>query len=80
MPLKYGLIRYSACISFTVTGKCVPFGAFVHIIFFNILSISAYFGKHFCTNLTVFTRPSNFVGSWKYDLSGLWYVSVVTPS
>ena len=60
--LKYGLIKYPACISFTVTGKCVLFGTFLYIIF-NILSISVCFGKNLCTNLPVLTRPCNCHGS-----------------
>ena len=42
--------------------------------------MSAYFGKNFCTSLPVFTRFPNFFGSWKYDLSGLWYVCDIIPS
>ena len=37
MSSKYGLIKYPACISFTVTGKCIPFRTFLCIIF-NFLS------------------------------------------
>ena len=74
--LKYGLIKYPACIAFTVTGKCVPFLC----IIFNMLSISACFGKNLCANLPVLTRPCNSVGPWEYDLSGLWYISAITPS
>ena len=70
MSLKYGLTKYPACISFIVTGKCVPLSTFLYIIF-NILSISACFGKKFCTRMPVFTRLSNCQGSWKNDLSGL---------
>ena len=65
--------------SFTVTGKCVPFRTFLCIIF-NILSISAYFGKNFCTSLPVLIKLSNSCGSWKYELSGLRYISEITPS
>ena len=54
----------------------VPFSG----LFFSILSISAYIGKNFCTTLPALTRPSNSWGSWKNDLSGLWYVSDITPS
>ena len=32
ISLKYGLIRYPACTSFTVTGKCVSFITFLCII------------------------------------------------
>ena len=60
------MIKYPACISFTLTGKCVPFRTFLCIIF-NILSVSAYFGKHFCTNLSAFIRHCNSDDSWKYD-------------
>ena len=66
--LKYELIKYPTCISFTSTGKCFLFRSFLCIIF-NILSISAFFDKDFCTNLPVLTRPCNSGGSWKYDLS-----------
>ena len=77
--LKCGLINYPACISFTVIDKCVPFRTFICIIF-NILSIAACFGKSFYTSLPVSTWPCNSLGSWKYDLSGLWYISDITPS
>ena len=77
--LKYGLIKYPTYISFTVTSKCIPLRTFLCTIF-NILSISACFSKNFCTSLPVLIRLSNSCGSWKYDLSGLWYVSEITPS
>ena len=77
--LKYGLIKYPACISFTVTGKIIPLRTFLCITF-NILSISACFGKNFCTSLPALIRLSNSCGSWKYDLSGLWYVYESTTS
>ena len=79
IPLKYELTRYPACISFTVKGNCVPLRTFLWIIF-NILSISACFSKNFCMSLPVLIRPSNAWGSWKYDLSGLWYLSDIIPS
>ena len=44
------------------------------------MSISACFGKNFCTSLPVLTWPSNSWGSWIKDLSGLCYVSDITPS
>ena len=43
--LKYGPIKYPAHISFTVTGKCVPFRTYLCIIF-NIFSILAFFGNN----------------------------------
>ena len=46
----------------------------------NNLSISACFIKNFCISLPVLIRLSNSQCSWKYDLSGLWYVSQITPS
>ena len=79
MSLKYWPAKYPTCISFIVTGKCAPLNTFLCIIF-DDLSISACFGKHFCTRLPVLTRPSNSQGSWKNDLLGLWYVSEITPS
>ena len=69
--LKYGLLRYPVCISFTDTDKCVPFRAFLYINF-SILSISACFSKNFCTSLSVLIRLSNSGGSWKYVLLGIW--------
>ena len=36
--LKYGLIKYPACVIFTATGKCIPLRTFLCIIF-DILSI-----------------------------------------
>ena len=42
--------------------------------------MSVCFSKNFCTRLPVFTRFSNSLGSWKYDLSGFWYVSDIIPS
>ena len=50
--LKYGLIKFSACISFMVTFLC---------IIFNILSISAHFNKTFCTNLAFLLHYVNLV-------------------
>ena len=47
---------------------------------FNILLIPAFFSKNFCMSLPLLIRPSNSWGSWKCDLSGLWYVSEITPS
>ena len=44
--LKYGLVKYPAWISFTLTGKCVPFNTFLCIIS-KSLSISVCFGKKF---------------------------------
>ena len=79
MSLKYGLIKYHTCISFIITGKCVPFSTFLYITF-NILSIPACFGNNFYTSLPVLIRISNSQGSWKYDLSGLWYVCDIRPS
>ena len=76
---KNGLIKYAACISFIVTGKCVPFRTFLCIIF-NILSIPACFGKHFCTSFPLSTWLWNSGGYWNNDLSGLWYMSDNTPS
>ena len=64
---------------FTVTGKCIPLRA-LHSKMFNILSISACFGKTFFISMPVLIRLSNSCGSWKYDLSSLWYVSEITPS
>ena len=75
--LKYGLIKQPACIPFTAIGKCIPLRTFLWIIF-NILS--ACFSKNFCTSLPVLIRLSNSCGSWKYDLSSLWYVSEIMPS
>ena len=77
--MEYELIKYSVFISFTVTGRCIPFRTFLWIIFI-ILSISTCFSKNFYTNLLVLTRLANSCASWKYDLSGLWYVSDITPS
>ena len=76
---KYELIKYPVCISFTVTGKCIPLRTFLCIIF-NILLISVCFSKNFCISMPVLIRVSNSSDSWKYDLSGLWYVSEITPS
>ena len=73
------MIKYLACISFIMTCKCVPLSTFLCITF-KILSISACFGKHFCTRLPVLIKPSNSQGSWKKDLSGLWYASEIMPS
>ena len=44
--LKYGLLKYTACISFTVTGIYVPFKTFLCMIF-STLSMSVCFGKYF---------------------------------
>ena len=60
--LKYGLFKYSACISFMVTGKCVPFNIFLCMIF-KILSMSVCFGKYFCITLLVLIRSANSGGS-----------------
>ena len=79
MSLKYGLIKYPACISFTVTGKCVPFKTFLCIIF-NILSISACLVKTFGLIYLYSLDFGNYHGSWRYDLSGFWYISEITPS
>ena len=79
MSLKYETTRYPACISFTVTGQCFPLRTFLWIIF-NILSVSSCFCKNFCTGLPVLIRPPNSWGSWKYHLSGLWYISDITLS
>ena len=74
--LKYGLIKYPACISYTVTGKCVLF--FILLLIFYLYQ--PVLVKNICTNLPVLTRPCNSGGSWKYDLSGLCYVSDITLS
>ena len=80
MSLKYGLIKYPTCISFTATGKCVPLHTFLCIISFKVLSISACFCRNICTRLPVLIKPSNSQGSWKNDLSGLWYILEIMPS
>ena len=77
--LKYWLSKYPTCISFTVTGKYIPFRTFLCIIF-NILSILAYLGKNIYTSLPVSTWLCTSGGSLKYDLSGLWYISDIIPS
>ena len=77
--MKCALTKYPACISFMVTDIWVPLNTFLCIIF-NTLSISACFSKNFCTSLPVLIRFSNSWGSVKYDLSGYWYVSEITPS
>ena len=78
MSLKYGLTKYSACISFIATGKYVPFSPFVCILL-NILLISVCFGKKLCARFPILTRLSNSQGSWKNDLLDLCYVSEITP-
>ena len=42
--------------------------------------MSACLGKNFCTSLHVLIRLPNSQGSWKNDLSGLWYVSDIALS
>ena len=42
--------------------------------------MSACFSKNSCPSLPLFTRFSNSLGSWKYDLSGLWYISDIIAS
>ena len=42
--------------------------------------ISACSGKNICISLPVLTRPSNSWGSWKNNISGLWYTYEITPS
>ena len=42
--------------------------------------MSVCFGKNFCTSLPVFTIFSHFFSSWKYNLSGLWYIWDIIPS
>ena len=42
--------------------------------------MSACFSKNLCTSLPIFTKFSNSCHSWKYDLSGLWYVLDMIPS
>ena len=42
--------------------------------------MSVCFIKNFCVSLHVFTKFSNSFGYWKYNLSGLWYVSDIIPS
>ena len=79
MSLKYGLSRYSACISFMVTGRWVPFNTFLCIIF-KILSTSVCFGKYFWTILLVLIKSASSGGSSNWDLSGLWYISDIMPS
>ena len=76
--LKYGLIKYPSCISFTVAGKCIPLRTFLWIIF-NILLKWACRSKKFSTSLPVLSRLFNSCCSWKCALSGLWYVSEITP-
>ena len=75
--LKYGLNRYPAHISFTVTGKCVPLRTFLFIIY---NTLSACLDKTFCTSLLLYTWLCNSGGSWNYDLSGLRYSFDITPS
>ena len=74
--MKLGLTKYPACISFAVAGKCVPFNTFLCLTF-NILSMSAFLGKNFCTSLPVLIRLSNSWGSLKkclvWPLVCFWY-------
>ena len=64
--LKYGLIKYPACISFTVTGKCVPFRAFLFIIF-NFYLYQPVFVKTFALiclyslDLAILVVPQNMI-------------------
>ena len=51
--LKYGLFKYPAWVSFTVTGKCVSFNTFIYIIF-NMSSKSACLGKYLCPKFLLF--------------------------
>ena len=74
-----GWLNILPVLSFTVTGKCIPLRTFLCIIF-NILSISACFGKNFCTSLPVLIRLSNSCASWIYDSSGLLHVSEIACS
>ena len=61
--LKNGKVKWPACISLIVRGKCVPFSTFLLIMSRN-LSISACCGRYFCTTFKVFT---SFVSSWGYS-------------
>ena len=70
ISLKYGLVTYPTCISFMVTGRCVPFNTFLCMIF-KILSISICFGKYFCTKLLVLTKSAYPGDPSTLDLSGL---------
>ena len=76
--LKYGLFRYPTCISFTVTGRCLPFNSFLCIIF-KILSISVYFSKYFWTTLLVLIKTACSGCSNNWDLSSLWYILILYP-
>ena len=62
MSVKYGLVLYPACISFTVTSKWIAFRTF-SFYYSNNLSISASLVKTFCTNLPVLTQLCSSDGS-----------------
>ena len=74
-----GWLSNLLCISLTVRVNFIPLSTFPCVIF-NILSVSACLGENFYTSLAVLIRLSNVGGSWKVDLSGLWYVSDITLS
>ena len=77
--LKYGLTKYPAWISFTVTGKFVPFYTSLCTVF-NILSTSACLGKYLSTKFLQLTCPCNFCDSYRYSFPGLLYNSWMIPS
>ena len=60
--LKYGPVKYQAWISLIVISNCVPFSTFLCITS-NILSMSVYFGKDFCTILVVSSKSLSSGGS-----------------
>ena len=77
--LKYRLFRYPAWISFTVTGKHVPF----HILFciiVNILSESVCLNKYLCITSLLSTYVCSLGDSCRYFFPGLSYTSWIIPS
>ena len=61
-------------LSETVTGRCVPFNTFLHIIL-DILSMSACLGKYLCTKFLLLTCVCNTGDYCRYFFLGLSYIS-----